>query len=116
MLCNNIKVLNYIYSSWYLIKRIWQILFLVVFSLQRSDSKCAMFNRHGCVYVFSHYTDHFTCVYSAYVGNNFQNTLMPGDYNSFAMVILNQNHKENDSVELISASIIVIIACTKGYS
>ena len=44
-----------------------------------------------------------------------QNTLMPGDYNSFAMAILSQNHREIDITELISASINVIIALPRGF-
>ena len=40
---------------------------------------------------------------------------MPGDYSSFSMAILSQNHREMNIAELILLSLKVIIACTKGF-
>ena len=44
------------------------------------------------------------------------NTLTPKDYDSFAMVMLNQNHRGIDIAELILVSLKVIITCTKEFS
>ena len=43
------------------------------------------------------------------VGLSLLYTLMPGDYNSFAMVILNWNHREIDIAESVSVSIKVYL-------
>ena len=41
--------------------------------------------------------------------------LTPGDYDSFAVAILSQNHRGINIVELISARIKVIIALPRGF-
>ena len=43
-------------------------------------------------------------------------TLVHEDYDSFAMAILSQNHREFDIAESILVSVKVIITCSKGFS
>ena len=42
--------------------------------------------------------------------------IMPGDYDSFAMAIFSQNHREIDITESILVSINVTVACAKVFS
>ena len=50
----------------------------------------------------------------SYKANNI--TLMSQDYDSFAMTVLSQNHREINIAESILANIKVVITCTKGFS